>query len=114
MRGFFLHHSLEAKDLNGSNSVCILFEDPAIKKIFAQLIASRGFQPKEINDIEEIIPNSKVISEANYFIHLDRETQNRCLVVGDNTAITNLAPVSLTRPLTEEKVEAALEEFFKL
>ncbi len=114
MKGFFFHHSRRTAGEAPPDTICILFEDPAIKKIFAQLVVSRGFSPKIIDDIADIQPDSKVISEANYFVHLDRDMQRKCLVVGDNTGIENTAPVCLTRPLTEEKVEAALEEFFRL
>ena len=94
--------------------VYVLFEDPAIKRIFAQLLTARGYEPLVVDDVTEIQPNGRVISEPNYFIHFDRKVQDRCLVVGDNKGIEKIAPVCLTRPLTEEKVEIALEEFFRL
>lgn len=106
-----MNSSREAEE---KDSICILFEDPAIKKAFAQLLVSRGYVPRIVSDVSEIQPNSKVISEANYFMHLDRETQGRCLVVGNNSGVQKVAPICLTQPLTEEKVEAALEEFFRL
>lgn len=114
MKGFFFHHHEAAHEGADPSRVYILFEDPAIKNVFAQLLTARGCHAEAVDDIAEIQPDAKVISEANFFIHFSRETQNRCLVVGDNTGIEQLAPVCLTRPLTEEKVEQALEEFFRL
>ena len=98
----------------GSRTVFILFEQPEVNSIFAELIKSRGFQARIARDIDEIDPDSKVISEAHFFFHLSRSSQEKCLVVGESNAVRDLAPVCLTQPLTEEKVEIALEEFFKL
>ena len=94
--------------------VYILFEQPGINRIFAELLLSRGFEPHIAYDLDDIEPDVRVISEPTYFVQMTRDCQQRCLVVGEESAIEHLAPLCLTQPLTEAKVEAALEELSRL
>lgn len=111
---FFPHRHNKEYSTPSESTVCILFEDPSINKIFAQLLISRGFQPRIVNDVDEIEEHEKIISEANFFVCLDPSAQERCMIVGESNGLENIAPICLTRPLTEEKVEAALAELVRL
>ncbi len=94
--------------------VSIFFEDDTITHIFSQLLEVRGVKTCVLNDISEFNGQTKIITEPRYFPMLDKSCHTRCLVIGNKDTLHNISALSLSRPLTEEKIETALSQFLSL
>ena len=97
-----------------SESVGILFREEMICLLFSQLLEARGVKTSILDCVTETTPHSKIVTEPIYFSKLDPDRAHKCLVVGNKNTLTGLDAVCLSRPLTEEKVENAIEKFLSL
>ena len=91
--------------------VTVLFCEPAITFLFSELLRSRGIETAIAEDVTEIQPTAKVITEPRYYSGLPESVRSQCLVVGNKDALKSVDALSLSRPLTEEKIETALSRF---
>ena len=91
--------------------VSILFADEVITGLFAELLESRGVKTKILAKADDHNENTRIVTEPQFFGLLDSLSQARCLVVGNKEIVDQIAAIGLTRPLTEQKIESALEEF---
>jgi|GEM_PF-1616180 len=95
--------------------VCVYFEDETITQLFSDLLEARGIHTQILTDLEQM-PNgseTKIITEPQFFQFLDKSSHGKCLIVGNKEALRGIAALSLSRPLTEEKIENALAQFLR-
>ena len=89
--------------------ISIFFADTIITALFAELLESRGVPTKILDKIDEHRENTRIITEPQFFFEIDPLSQSRCLVVGNSAAAPDPKVLMLARPLTETKIESALE-----
>ena len=93
--------------------VAILFSDKTVTFLFSQLLQTRGVETNTIERIEQLTESEKIITELQYYKHLSQEAKQRCLVISSQIP-QNRDGIFLTQPLTEAKVENALDKFLSL
>ena len=91
--------------------VCIYFEDESINAIFSELLEARGIHTRILAAANEMQGQTRIITEPRYFPYVDESSYCRCLVIGNKESLRGLTAVTLSRPLTEEKIETALRQF---
>lgn len=96
---------------NSIPPVAVLFRERIVTMLFADLVAVHGSAVQVIKDISELRPGRKLITEVQYYEQLDEPQRASCLVVGSSEQLRRVTAPSLSQPLTEEKVERALENF---
>jgi len=101
---------LTAVNTSDFTPVVIYFTDAIINELFAELLAVRGVEARIVSSAEAVPPNARIITEPHLFPALTPSQCGRCLVVGDRSALAGIPSLALTRPLTEEKIERALEQ----
>jgi hypothetical protein len=90
-----------------SQAVSIIFHDESINRLFSALLSSMHIENRILHNSGEIFGSDVLITERKFY-NLVKDVQNmRCLVVGDPLPV-NLNAITLERPLTEQKVVAAL------
>lgn len=94
-----------------SQSVGILFHDREIAAVFGALLASRGMATRVLHSRHDLAPYRAVVTEARYYQYLSPAQRPVSLVVGDSQSLRAIGGITLEQPLTEDKVEAALEQF---
>lgn len=94
--------------------VSICFEDQEINHLFAELLSVRGVRTHILKSIRDFSGETKLVTEPQFFDLLDASHRGKCLLVGNKQALRGLHALSLSRPLTEDKVELALSEFLKI
>jgi hypothetical protein len=93
--------------------VAVFFEDPKINLLFSDLLKARGVATRIINCAENLTCAAKIISDPQYF-HLLRGWQpQNCLIIGNKEVVKGLNAITLSRPLTETKIELAIAELMK-
>lgn len=93
-------------------TVFICFQDLEISLVFGSLLRSRGIKVKLLPSPADATPEMRMITEPNYWQSFAPSNRPQCLVVGDKDALLGLTgAVTLSRPLSEEKIEQALAEF---
>ena len=90
-------------------SVSICFQDEDINFLFSELLEVRGVKTKILADAASLVHETKIITEPIFFPMISPEVQKKCLIVGNKDALLGLDAICLSRPLTEEKIEAALQ-----
>lgn len=90
--------------------VALLFADHQITELFSELLQSRGIRTRAITSTELLPPESRIITEPQFLSTLTPAARSRCLVVGASADLCDPGILSLSRPLTEEKVEFALRQ----
>ena len=93
--------------------VSICFEDDGINQLFADLFEVRGVKTHILRNILEFMGDTKLVTEPQFYSLLGEEHRSKCLLVGNKEALKGLHAISLSRPLTEVKVESALNQFLK-
>ena len=91
--------------------VTVLFGEPDINLLFSELLRTRGVTTSIVDSPAAVNPSTKVITEPQFYSRLNPEIQKHCLVVGNKDALREVHALSLSRPLTEEKIEEALSKF---
>lgn len=93
--------------------VCIFFEDEDINQIFSELLEARGIHTQILDNLKNLPGQTKIITEPQYFPQLDSSCRDKCLIVGNKDALQGISALSLSRPLTEEKIEQALSQLLR-
>ena len=93
-------------------SVHICFEDPGISCLFAHLLESRGIEVILAHDLSQLLPGTKIVTEPRMLRRSSGSfSEDDILLVANDNSIDGLSGILLLRPLTEEKVEHALDAF---
>lgn len=95
-------------------SVAVCFRDPSINALFADLLQVRGIKAKTFTEIYDVEQATKIITEPIFLPDLTPSQMKKCLVVGNKDLLNDLESVTLARPLTEEKINAAISAFLKI
>lgn len=91
--------------------VSICFEEAEINILFSELLRSRGVPTRILPSVKEAAGNTKIITEPQYFPNIPESYKTSCLIVGNKDSLKGLSGVLLSRPLTESKIEMAIEKF---
>ena len=82
-----------------------------INHLFSELLEARGVKTAIVPTIEAAAKETKIITEPQFFPEVETTRHAACLVVGNKDSLRNLNVLSLSRPLTEDKIETALAQF---
>ena len=88
--------------------VSICFQDGAINEIFSELLSARGIVTRIVDDLGAVSESQKVITEPRFLGNLDRRLHPHCLVVRYRDTELPQSVLTLSQPLTEQKIESAL------
>lgn len=91
--------------------VSICFAEEEINHLFSELLRSRGVPTRILQHVSEANGETKVITEPQYFPQIPDSYKQSCLIVGNKESLKGLTGVLLSRPLTEFKIETAIESF---
>ena len=95
--------------------VCICFEEPLISYLFAELLEAQGCAAKIISKIHELRDGMRLVTEPHLLQQLSTTPPTSCLVVGTRSSLGTVAlphaHQTLCRPLSEDKIEAAIRQF---
>jgi len=95
--------------------VTIYFSDENISALFCALLSARGIPTRTTVNRQALTTSSTVITEARFFELLDTKQKNNSLVVGNKLSLATITEQGTTlvliQPLTENKVERAIDEF---
>lgn len=94
-------------------SVAVCFRDPSINALFADLLEVRGVKAKTFTEIYDVADAVKIITEPLFIPDLTPSQMRKCLIVGNKDVLGDLSGVTLSRPLTEEKIDEAIAAFLK-
>ena len=97
-----------------NDTVTVCFIDPAIQALFTDLLAARGVRTLALREIHELASDTKIITEPYFLPDLPTSVLAKCLVVGKTDDPVSSPAFCLTRPLTEQKIEAALAQLLAL
>ena len=89
----------------------MFFADGDVASIFAELLEVQGVPVQVLASPGELADHNRVITEPRYVKEIAPDNYPRCLVVGNKECLNGLPTLSLSRPLTAEKVEQALRAF---
>lgn len=106
-----LRHTVQ--NVDDYAAVCVCFHEHLISCLFADLLEARGVPTKIVNHLTDPCQVSKIITEPQYFATLPPDQQRHCLVVGTPESLapyTKKGANTLSRPLSEEKIDAALAQ----
>lgn len=93
--------------------VTVCFSDPDISEVFAELVRSRGVPALIARAISDIRGETRVITEPSLFPTLPASYHAKTLLVGTKESVKELKAKALTKPLTEEKVEEAMDALLR-
>jgi len=79
--------------------------------MFADLLRAIGVQAQILDSINQLQAETRIITEPQFLPRLRPEQAEKCLIVGNKGVLEGLPVQSLSRPLTEEKIETALSQF---
>lgn len=91
--------------------VSIYFEEEEINQLFSELLRSKGVKTRVLGSLEELSGATRIVTEPQYFPQLPSAYKGSCLLVGNKESLKGLSGVHLPRPLTESKVESAIDAF---
>jgi len=89
--------------------VCICFLDDRITGLFAELVAGRGVPVAVVDSFDTLDPEVRIITEPHFLPDVRPDQYGRCLVIGEVRGAPYEEVASLPRPLTEERIEQALD-----
>lgn len=95
------------------SEVSVLFADEGISLLFSNLMESRGIKANCVKSISDLQQSEKIITEAQFYKLLPVGKQRHCLFISSTPQNTR-AGICLTQPLTEEKIEWALDKFLNI
>ena len=93
--------------------VSICFADGAINQIFAALLRAQGVPTRVVPNLHGLTGETRVITEPQFFPDLSPRYFDRTLLVGNSATVQDVPVLTLTRPLTEAKIEHALARFLR-
>ena len=92
--------------------IAILFEDPRITQLFSELLRANGVETVILESAQDLSSDYALITEPQFYPLMDGSQKTNCLLVTNpNQSSPNFNCTVLSRPLTEEKIEAALKAF---
>jgi len=94
------------------NEIAICFAEKEITELFAALIEARGGRASIVGGVKEASRYTKIITEPKYLPEIPVSLHSACLIVGNPEAIGDSKAITLSRPLTELKVERAIARLF--
>lgn len=94
--------------MNKETTIYILFEDEDIRMVFSELLQALGTKTAIINSLDGVPESAAVVTEPRYYQGLLPSQKTKSLVIGNKTSLENIPTTTLSRPLTEEKIEIAL------
>lgn len=103
-------------NLDDFAAVGVCFHEQLISYLFADLLEARGVPTKILRHLTESPMVSKIITEPHFVEALSEAQRRECLVVGTAESLTPFAELGtnvLSRPLSEEKIDAALMRLFE-
>lgn len=92
-------------------AVAVCFEDPSINQLFAELLEAHGVCVRILGSVINAENGTRIITEPRYFPLLTEGLRRQCLLVGNKGSLAGYQVQTLSRPLTEEKVEEAIQRF---
>lgn len=98
-----------ANDDNASVAIC--FADREISELFQGLLSGHGVKASIVRSIFEVHPETKIITEAQFYADLSPLQARHSLIVGSPGAVDGLSAICLLQPLTESKIERAIDRF---
>jgi hypothetical protein len=111
-----MHRKNTIANLDDYATVCVCFHEHLISYLFADLLEARGVPTKILRHLKESPLIQKVITEPKYVSALSETQRRQCLVVGTAESLTpfiELGAQVLSRPLSEEKIDLALNQLFR-
>ena len=111
-----MHQESTIANLDDFAAVCVCFHEHLISYLFADLLEARGVPTKILRHLEETTLIQKVITEPQYVSGLSETQRQQCLIVGTVESLTPFAELGthlLSRPLSEEKIDLALNQLFR-
>ena len=105
---------LHKQAANSTDYPCVhvCFEDPGITYLFAHLLESRGIDVVIVENLSALNNGMKVVTEPRILRKTEiMLSEEDLLIVGNDGSLHGLNGVLLVQPLTEEKVESALDTF---
>ena len=110
--------SYEVKVSRPANSadfeaIAICFEEETINLLFSELLNVRGVKTEILESIDDFSGKMKLITEPQFLDSIPHKHHHRCLVVGNKDRLVGLESITLSRPLTEEKIEQALRNLLR-
>lgn len=94
-------------------AVYVCFEDEMIAYLFSCLIEGRGLRSFLVASPDECREGFRIITESKFYPKLAPEQRRRCLIVSNQDGV-RVPGINLSRPLTEDKIEAAFSKFLDL
>jgi hypothetical protein len=94
--------------------VAICFADTDITFAFAELFRAIGVPVELMADLKHFTGNQLLVTEPQYMRYLDDQSIGKTLLVGNKETLPESGSTTLSRPLTEEKIEVALSQFLSL
>jgi hypothetical protein len=100
---------------NKNLTISICFEEDTITELFSALLRAKGVKtrvvnsPKELSE-KDINSGTKIITEPQYIPLVPEVLKYECMVVGNKESLKGLPGITLSRPLTEQKIELAIED----
>lgn len=99
---------------NSKNTVIsICFAEPEINNLFSELLRSKGMKTRIVDSVQQVSGETKIVTEPQFFPEIPTAYRNECLIVGNKDSLKGLTGVTLSRPLTEDKIEFALQQFLE-
>lgn len=107
-----MHYDPAQKD--APKKVVVCFDDPVIRYLFVDLLHSHGAKVELSSELKDAPSSDRIITEQRHFEALRPETRKRCVVIVDpDTPSPSYSAAVLRRPLTEEKLTAAVSELLR-
>lgn len=106
-----MNDELNRQDKQASHTVHICFRDRSITAIFSELLQARGIATHIVPEAEKLPRSGRIITEPHIFEDLPLSDSVQFLIVGGTLSEQTPHSTHLSQPLTERKVERALEQF---
>lgn len=91
--------------------IAVYFKDQGIAHLFSALLGAVGQNGVAVSDLSMVSGDALVITEPLFYPLLNENQKQRCLLVGPADSMRNIQANCIEQPLTEEKIDAALELF---
>ena len=89
-------------------TIYILFEDEDIREVFSELLQALGTKTQIVASTEGLPEAASIVTEPCFYEALTQSQRPKSLVIGNKAALEKISTPTLSRPLTEEKIEVAL------
>lgn len=104
------NQSTSSKTSAEKAQVAVYFHDKAIQTLFSELLELRGVNTAHIRSPGELTEYKKGITEIQFLDFLLPRSKTDGLLIGDQRELADCPVISLSRPLTGDKIETALQK----